>query len=89
MGEFFASEAGAVFKEASSKTNKLFQGQSIFRVEEKIYNLKKGDYYYLDALHKDHLEVFDNTGRFKFSLNLDGTVNLGKTSKGLGRSIDV
>ncbi|OWY34222.1 hypothetical protein CEJ45_12550 [Herbaspirillum aquaticum] len=37
--------------------------------------IEKGDKLYLDGLHKDHLEVFDSTGKLRTVLNLDGTVN--------------
>ena len=40
--------------------------------------LKKGDHFYLDAMHMDHIEVFDKFGNFKTILNLDGTVNIAK-----------
>ena len=48
---------------------------------------KKGYGIYLDALHKDHLEVIDKTGKVKFVLNLDGTLNVDKTFKAKGRTV--
>lgn len=42
---------------------------------------------YLDALHKDHLEIIDKAGNVKYVLNLDGTLNSDKTKKALGRKI--
>ena len=43
----------------------------------------------LDSLHKDHLEVFDKNDKFKFVLNLDGSMNLDKSAKAMkeGRRI--
>lgn len=51
--------------------------------------MKKGDHFYLDNLHKDHLEVFDSTGNFKHVLNLDGSLNNQKTDMAKGRHINV
>lgn len=45
--------------------------------------LVKGDKFYLDGMHKNHLEAFDSKGRFKAVLNLDGSYNADKTSKAL------
>ncbi|HAT2867203.1 TPA: hypothetical protein I8374_001625 [Serratia marcescens] len=41
--------------------------------------IRKGDQFYLDASHKNHLEVFDSKGNFRVFLNLDGSVNVDKT----------
>ena len=49
--------------------------------------LRKGDYFYLDSLHWDHLEVFNKNGTFKYVLNLDGTINVSKSSKAIGRTL--
>jgi RHS repeat-associated protein len=89
MSTFFKSTIGVTFKNSSSSTKKLFQGQVIYKVDSKMieYNIRKGDVYYLDGLHKDHLEVFDSTGLFRQALNLDGTINAVKTAAGQGRRI--
>ncbi|KAA1181262.1 hemolysin BL-binding protein, partial [Photorhabdus heterorhabditis] len=42
---------------------------------------------YLDGQHKNHLEIFDNKGKFKAVLNLDGTVNQTKTDAAKGRKL--
>ena len=34
--------------------------------------LTKGDHYYLDSLHKNHIEVFDKFGNFRDVLDLNG-----------------
>ncbi|WP_241626959.1 hypothetical protein [Rosenbergiella epipactidis] len=44
-------------------------------------NIRKGDQFYLDGAHNNHLEVFDQRGNFVHVLNLDGTVNFVKTAK--------
>lgn len=49
--------------------------------------IKKGDQFYLDGQHKNHLEVFDSKGKFKAVLNLDGTINKVKTEAAKGRKI--
>ncbi|MDK2600344.1 filamentous hemagglutinin [Bacillus stercoris] len=49
--------------------------------------LKKGDRFYLDNLHKDHLEVFDKRGNLRVVLNLDGTLNEAKTKNAIGRKL--
>lgn len=49
----------------------------------------RGDHYYLDGLHKDHIEVFDENGNFKTVLNLDGTVNDKKSKAASKRKINL
>ncbi|MFB9056654.1 RHS repeat domain-containing protein [Mariniflexile ostreae] len=47
----------------SEPTKSNFQGAKIYKITSKTelggVNFKKGDYYYLDNLHKDHVECFD------------------------------
>jgi filamentous hemagglutinin len=51
--------------------------------------MKKGYYYYLDELHKDHLEVFDGRGNFSHVLDFDGYINERKSEQAYnqGRNI--
>ena len=49
--------------------------------------MKKDQYFYLDAQHKDHLEVFDKHYNSKTVLNLDGSINEDKAEKAAKRSI--
>jgi hypothetical protein len=42
---------------------------------------------YLDGQHKNHLEVFDRKGGFKYVLNLDGSINDAKTKAAAGRRL--
>lgn len=74
-------------KSSSRKTSKIYDGQTVYKVTKNAGPLRKGDHYYLDGLHKDHIEVFDKNGRFLKVLNLDGTVNASKTATAVGRSI--
>ncbi|CAD5900215.1 T7SS effector LXG polymorphic toxin [Carnobacterium maltaromaticum] len=88
MNEFFEGDFGSELKGSLSKTKKNVDGQSVYKVDNKKLKelgLKKGDQLYLDGLHKDHLEVFDSNGKFRKVLNLDGTINIDKTAKGMGR----
>lgn len=52
-----------------------------------VVMIKKGDQFYLDGQHKDHLELFDKRGNFKAVLNLDGTINQAKTEVAKGRKL--
>ena len=74
-------EFGASLKGLSQKTSKQFQGQSVYKINQRSGDLNKGDQFYLDNLHKDHIEVFDKRGNFKGVYNLDGNKNLAKTEK--------
>lgn len=89
MNEFFKDGFGKSIKNNLSKTNLKYDGQTIYKVTSKTGNeyLKKGYGVYLDALHKDHLEVIDKLGNVKYVLNLDGTLNADKTAKAIGRVI--
>ena len=90
MGEFFEDDFGKSIKGNVAKTKKQFQGQNIYEVTKKTNNpyLKKGDKFYLDNLHKDHIEVFDKRGNLRAVLNLDGTLNEVKTKSAIGRKLN-
>ncbi|MCB9024760.1 MAG: hypothetical protein H6625_00450 [Bdellovibrionaceae bacterium] len=78
MGEFFATKFSQEIKPASQKTSRFYQGQNIHQVVYKVGELqyiKNGDHSYLDNLHKNHIEVFNKTGKYKYCLNLDGSIN--------------
>ncbi|WP_430607060.1 hypothetical protein IGJ55_000118 [Enterococcus sp. AZ170] len=88
MKEFFETEFGSNIKDNVSKNGKIVDGQQVYKVDDKQlkkYGLKKGDQIYLDGMHKDHLEVFNSSGKLEKVLNLDGSVNADKTRKALGR----
>jgi len=80
---------GEVLDPASARTGKTYQGQQIYKVTSKVsidgVNLKPGDYYYLDGMHKDHIEVFSKNDTSKGVFNLDGTLNESKTAKAATR----
>ena len=81
---------GKSIKLISQKLKLKYQGQSIYKILDKDKGyLKKGDHYYLDGLHKNHIEVFDKNGNFKIVLNLDGTKNIKKSKLAEGRTINL
>ena len=89
MGELLKSSGfGSDIADSITKTSKNFQGQTVYRVTEKIDGVfKRGDQLYLDAQHMNHLEVFNKNNQFVKVLNLDGTLNRIKTDAGEGRTL--
>ena len=88
MNEFFQTEFGRKLKQSLRKTKIQYNGQAVYEVVEKrVDGLNKGDLVYLDGLHMDHLEVFNKQGKFEKVLNLDGTINKMKSTRGIGRKI--
>ncbi|MFB5759850.1 polymorphic toxin-type HINT domain-containing protein [Paenibacillus medicaginis] len=85
MSEFFKLDFGTSLKNLSQKTSTVVKGATVYKVTRKTGNdyLKKGDQYYLDTLHHDHMEVFDSRGKVKAVLNLDGSFNAKKTEAAL------
>ena len=77
MKEFFGkTNFGEEVRKNVRKSNAIYDGQSIYVAQGPIGNeIRKGDKLYLDGMHKDHLEVFEPTGKIRTVLNLDGTVN--------------
>lgn len=79
--EFFQTDFGKLLKNSSIKTNRTYDGQAIYKITENIKDsvLKKGYHFYLDALHFNHIEVFDARGNFLGAYNLNGTwIDAGK-----------
>jgi len=89
MKEFLAQPGlGTHIKNSAQKSSQIYQGQSIYKANSNIGEvIRKGDQFYLDGQHKNHLELFDNKGNFKAVLNLDGTINKAKTEAAKGRKI--
>lgn len=90
MKEFFEkTKFGRAIKNRVQKTNKIQQGQSVYRVIKDIdeYALRKGEELYLDALHKNHLEVFTKNGIARTVLDLSGKELVEKVSRIGGRTI--
>ena len=58
------TELGKKLISNSSRTSKNFQGQQIYKIDNKVtidgVKFKKGDYYYLDGLYKDYVEAFSS-----------------------------
>ena len=76
---------GQKIKKSLERSQYTNQGKRAFRVVQKIENcdgFKKGDYVAVDAMHRDHLEVFDKRGRWIQVANFDGTKNNEKTKQG-------
>ena len=76
--------------EQQKRTGKTFQGTQIFKFTEKTTiggtTFKKGDYFYLDNLHKDHYEAFNKCGSSKGVFNTNGSLNPSKTEKAKKRT---
>uniref|UniRef100_UPI001BAD2310 VENN motif pre-toxin domain-containing protein n=1 Tax=Budvicia diplopodorum TaxID=1119056 RepID=UPI001BAD2310 len=89
MGEFLNQPGfGSDIKESTHKSSQQYQGQSVYKATGNVGEyIKKGDQFYLDGQHKNHLEVFDKRGNFKVVLNLDGTINQTKTDAAVGRKL--
>jgi hypothetical protein len=87
MYEFFEQrEFGKLLKNHCRKTKMRFQGQSVYEVVGDIENcsIKSGEFFYLDNLHKNHLEVFEGCGKIKKQstiINLDGSIHSKKAAK--------
>lgn len=81
MGEFFnQSGFGSQMNDNARKTSQIYQGQSVYQAKGTVGDyIAKGDKYYLDGAHKNHLEVFNSKGKVKAVLNLDGSYNDTKT----------
>lgn len=84
MKQFFnESEFGRLLKKHSVKAEGRYDGQSIYKITQKIqrrdYIIDKDDYFYLDGLHKDHLEFFSKSRKSKMVLDLNGALNIKKT----------
>ncbi|MCI1005424.1 hemagglutinin [Herbaspirillum sp. C7C8] len=87
MKEFFGKTSfGEEVRKNVRKSNATYDGQSIYVAQKPIgKEIRKGDRLYLDGIHKDHLEVFDSTGKIHTVLNLDGTVNFKKRDLALAQ----
>ncbi|WP_407311755.1 hypothetical protein [Pseudomonas sp. nanlin1] len=86
MEKFFGKPGfGQQVYDASQKTSQIIQGQRVYKVLNKVAGLRKGDQFYLDGQHMDHLEVFNRRGEFVKVLSLDGSFNEKKTAAGEGR----
>jgi len=89
MNEFLKQPGfGSDVKNTAQKSSQQYQGQSVYKATGDIGDyIKKGDQFYLDGQHKNHIEVFDKRGNFRVVLNLDGTINESKTKDAEGRKL--
>jgi len=67
-------------KDKLERTDHFKQGKRAFKVG--CNGFRKCDYVIIDALHKDHLEVYGSNGKWKQVANFDGTKNEKKTEQG-------
>ncbi|MDO7902973.1 polymorphic toxin-type HINT domain-containing protein [Pseudomonas sp. K13] len=81
MGEFFKLPGfGGKVYEGSTKTKQIYDGQSVYMATANIGEyIARGDKFYLDGSHMNHIEVFDSRNKAKLVLNLDGSINEAKT----------
>lgn len=79
---------GAKLKNASEPTTEIFKGAKVYRMIRDLteYGLKKGYEFYLDTLHRDHLEIMRNRKQLKV-LSLEGIELVNKTYRSIGRTI--
>jgi hypothetical protein len=89
--EFFKMPFGIKLKSKCQPMKQVYQRQRMYKVTENIPEtpLKKGDIFYLDAQHKNHLEVFSDKLVLRAVLNLDGAVNIDKTLKATSRRLKI
>lgn len=71
---------GSQLGEASQKTTKIVRGSVVYKANSDVgEHIRKGDQFYLDKAHMNHIEVFDSAGRTRAAINLDGSLNKAKT----------
>jgi hypothetical protein len=91
MGTFLKSPGfGSALGENSRRTHKNIKGETVFAANQDInQHIRKGDQFYLDKTHGNHLEVFDSNNKARAVLNLDGSLNEAKTAAAIkqGRTI--
>ena len=79
-------------KSLQGKAQKV-RGRQVYKMtqDSPCGRLAKGDHFYLDLKHRDHIEVYNKRGKSVTVLNLDGTVNKAKEVVALekGRRIDI
>jgi hypothetical protein len=65
------------------KVNELLK---VIKHIEDCDGFKKGDYIVVDAMHKDHLEIFGKDRKWKSVANFNGTKNITKTKQAMTES---
>lgn len=87
---FERAPIGDKLKKVTQETSFERNGSKIYKVIEDVqeWGIKKGDWLYLDRMHKDHIEVFKRCGKImRTVLNMDGTQNLSKLRAAGARDI--
>lgn len=77
---------GQKIKKSLERSQYTNQGKRAFQVVKKIENcdgFNKGDFIVVDAMHKDHFEVFGKNKEWSHVANFDGTKNIEKTKQGM------
>jgi hypothetical protein len=69
-----------------AKTTRIEQGQSVFKKKSTNHS-KAAQYWYLDNLHRNHYEIFDDGGNHFGVADLEG--NITTTMKVAGRTIKI
>ena len=77
MSEFLSdAPLGRMLRGSAERTGKTYQSVPIYRMSKKMQIgdvvLNKGDHFYLDKLHGDHIEVFNRRGKVRDVLDLGG-----------------
>jgi hypothetical protein len=76
---------GQEIQKSLERARYINQGKRAFKLTNNIHGcdgFKKGDYVVVDAMHYDHLEVFDKHQSWSHVANFDGTINYEKTKQG-------
>ena len=92
MEDFLESPGfGQTLKNNSIRTSQIIKGDKVYKAVKNIRNadgevvIRKGDSFYIDTAHDDHLEVFSKFRAERPVVNLDGSINDKKTVSAKGR----
>ncbi|WP_198027157.1 hypothetical protein [Parasaccharibacter apium] len=92
MEDFLESPGfGQTLKNNSIRTSEIIKGSKVYKAVKNIRNangevvIRKGDSFYIDTAHDDHLEVFSKFREERPVVNLDGSINDKKTVSAKGR----
>lgn len=92
MEDFLESPGfGQTLKNNSIRTSEIIKGAKVYEAVKNIRNangevvIRKGDSFYIDTAHDDHLEVFSKFRAERPVVNLDGSISDKKTVSAKGR----
>lgn len=81
---------GSYLADNSRRLARSGASDHIRKADKKINeHIRKGDVFYLDNHHMNHIEVFDAQGKATAVLNLDGSINEAKSKAAKGRRISL